>query len=68
MGVLEDAIKALEEYEKHQTVGDYHKVLHTTAMVGPKLEKFTKLSMKFNTRINAEKLGWVILEDLSNKK
>lgn len=68
MGKLEDAIKALKQYEKHQTHGDYLQVVMTSGEVAVAIKEWTDLYNKFNVRQQAEKLGWLVVEDVGGVK
>ena len=64
MGKLEDAIKALERYEKNPTPENQAAAAFAVQLITQDIQKFGELCQKFTVRVQAEKLGWLIVENL----
>lgn len=62
-GVLELNIKAFKDYEKNPTVENLAEVMQRIAEITPLIEEYQKLSIKFQTRMNAQQLGWLLIEE-----
>jgi pantoate kinase len=62
-GVLELNIKAFKDYEKNPTVENMAEVMQRIAEITPLIEEYQKLSIKFQTRMNAQQLGWLLIEE-----
>lgn len=64
MGKLEDAIKALEKYEKNPTEENKQMVAATLLVLQPDMLKWQELTNKFTVWVQAERFGWLIVENL----
>lgn len=64
MGKLEDAIRALERYEKNPTEDNKRLVAATFLILKPDMDRWNELTQRFTVRVQAENLGWMIVENM----
>ena len=64
MGKLEDAIRALERYEKNPNESNKISAGFAIQDMLPYIEKYAGLCQSFTVRVQAENLGWMIVENM----